>query len=340
MITKENFKLTLHVQTPLFIGSGETYSKKEYIYNKFEKTVSILNSDKFMLYIMKNNLIDEYENFIIRNEYKNLYDFLKSNKVSPKDIEDFTMYKVDVSKTFDAPKALSEIKSFSRTSGRFYIPGSSLKGALRTVILTKMIKDRGKHFDNYIETFEIEKEMLGELNNCIMRGILISDSEFIPDSCISLFGKNDLDVDGKVNKINILRECVKPHTNIDFQLTIDYRYLIGDMDIEYIQEAISDFSEFYTNTYITKFKNNSVPRYKDYIVLGGGSGYFGKNISYISQGYDEGLKSTANIMHWNFKRHGHLKDISKGISPHMLKCTSYNNELTHFGICTLSFSEI
>lgn len=333
---KENFKLTLKVKTPVFIGNGESSIKKEYYYNQKTDTIHILNPNKFIQYIVKKRLINQYEDFMYNGKSKHYYldSFARDNNISFEDIKNLTQYTLDASNIYDL-SSLKEIKHFIRTTGKVYIPASSLKGALRTILLTKIIHDSNETLDNNMRAKEIEKIFLKDT----MKGIIISDSDFIDDSRMGVFEKCDIDTNDKMNTPGTFRECIMPDTEVSFNITLNSRYLNRNIDINYIKDAVSYFSEFYNNTYVNKFKKSNIPTYDDFIVLGGGSGYFSKNIIYASQGYKKGLISTSEIMQRQFRKHGHELDIRKGISPHMLKCTECHNEYVQCGICTVSFSD-
>ena len=89
--------------------------------------------------------------------------------------------------------------------GRVYVPGSSVKGALRTAILTDWIlSDNSPHSafgdtrkgfpeGTYLHTLKLKKDrngaVLDDAVNSILRGLSISDSLPVSDTCMILAGK-------------------------------------------------------------------------------------------------------------------------------------------------------
>ena len=181
-----------------------------------------------------------------------------------------------------------------------------------------------------------------------MRGISISDSEPISNASFTVCKKIDMSPKNKRGKLNTARECIKPYTEIIFHMKVDKRYfkpvgITTDMK-ELLSEMIKSFDDEYRKFYLTKFKNidfNDTELKNDFLVLGGGSGYFGKNIIYTRYGFEKGLKKVSKYMHdKDYDRNGKAKDIKNPddcrnhrISPHMLKLTEYRGELYHMGIC-------
>lgn len=75
----------------------------------------------------------------------------------------------------------------------------------------------------------------------LLRGVLVSDSEPIPNNAMTLTGKRDAAFGGEVNAINLCREAVAPGTRIRFSLTLDQSVLHGQLTAESIVDAIEAF---------------------------------------------------------------------------------------------------
>jgi len=247
-----------------------------------------------------------------------------------------------------------------------YIPGSSLKGALRTAILTKMLLDdnnrrerntgsflsaiRGPQAgsrnyakkateqveENYINTLGLNRKRPADAVNSIMRGISVSDSLPVRDKdAMILCGKRDLSVSGLVKPLNVVRECLKPDVKVFFDLSLDSSIPSG-IDLNYIKEAVRAFGTYYAGNFDRRFKkpaDAATEKYQDALILGGGAGFFSKTFAYELLGKAEGLKFVSNYMKGQFPRHKHEKDLETGISPHRLKYTVYRNQSWHFGVC-------
>ncbi|MDO5563599.1 MAG: type III-A CRISPR-associated RAMP protein Csm5, partial [Synergistaceae bacterium] len=277
MSVSKQYVITLETRSPLFVGSGDNYTKKDYLYDPRSQRVSVVDSSRLMAWLVscgRPEAIDEYEKFMLGNQ-KNYYlkEFFDRMRIGPEDRKKMIIYETDAGAALSEYNSLKDIKAFMRDAyERPYIPGSSLKGALRTAILVKMIRDedggisprypddftRSKHADTdieggYLHTLGRNSKQPNAVNS-IMSGISISDSVPLEQSSMTLAKKIDIFSDGEDNPLNVVRECVKPGVKINFKLTI-YPKLAGKISAQYIRSAITDFGEYYYETYSKKFKH-------------------------------------------------------------------------------------
>ena len=148
-------KMKLEVLTPLHIGGADYKSKldkKEYIFDKDKKTLTLIDNEKFIAFLIKKNLFEKYIAYIennvnakvmIQNRNINLFNFLKVNNID-KDIQDFRKkapIKLDMN-----IENMNDIKLMLRdVQGKPYIPGTSIKGDLINLLLVDyIIKNREK----------------------------------------------------------------------------------------------------------------------------------------------------------------------------------------------------
>lgn len=148
-------KMKLEVLTPLHIGGADYKSKldkKEYIFDKDKKNLTLIDNEKFIAFLIKKNLFEKYIAYIennvnakvmIQNRNINLFNFLKANNID-KDIQDFRKkapIKLDMN-----IENMNDIKLMLRdVQGKPYIPGTSIKGALINLLLVDyIIKNREK----------------------------------------------------------------------------------------------------------------------------------------------------------------------------------------------------
>jgi CRISPR-associated protein Csm5 len=121
----------LEVKSPLYIGSGGTYSEAEYIVKdqevwRIEINVLFPQFSQFQ----QRELIDSLEN----PNFK-LADFLQCNHTP---LDRAILYKV----RYQGASPSNEIYEFIKTKRRPYLPGSSLKGAIRTAVLYALLGNR------------------------------------------------------------------------------------------------------------------------------------------------------------------------------------------------------
>lgn len=364
----KTYRMELVTKSPIFIGEGRKLNKKEYI-RKGSK-IYVPDLQKMVQDLSEKGLVSAYEEYMLRSD-EDLERWLAKNRVSVEESKRWTMYTLDCGDVSLERKKPLELELFVKDAyGCPYVSGSSLKGALRTVILAYILKTEQTNYEenkreiareskyshekrkNLLQkqTRQLEVKAFHRLGkkaerpadiqnavNDIMSGLRISDSKPIAVENLAICQKIDMTKEGKENPINIVRECIRPDTKIEFDLTLDESF---PYSIEELREAIKMFANSYFNCFYKFFyKSNSdlnVPRV-NYIWLGGGVGYVSKTVVYNLFGWQEGLHTTAEIMQKTVKesKHGHRDDVRRGVSPHMLKCTRYRGKLYEFGQCAV-----
>lgn len=355
------YNLNLTPQTPVHIGSGTLYHKKEYLYE--DGQVSIVDQQKFLAYIaVTETLTEAYTNFMLHSDMT-LLEFCCMNGILEAQRKEFVQYTVDSKDALVPDKPLENIQAFIRDAHQCpYIPGSSLKGALVTILLMYLLKNEDKLSkpvdrrllkiwadDTLVRLLHLDGAKKANPVNSVLRGLSLSDSAPLSKDCLTLAGKFDLRVDGSCNRINLVRECVKPATPIHLHISIDETLTRGIITADILNKAIDYYGKYYQETYLSRFTlpfGAAAESLDQCIILGGGSGYFAKNILYPAFSYEDALSMVADYMYNAFydmrsKRdihhHGDDKAVSK-ISPHMLKYTSFGGRLCHMGICKVDIS--
>lgn len=361
----KTYKITLIARGPVFVGDGKDFSKKEYIIAKDK--VNILNMNKFYGFLYKKKLANSFEKFMLDKNQKNLFAYLRDNNLF-NDALKFVRYSLNLD-TRDF-KGL-EIKTFIKDSyGNPYIPGSSLKGAIRTVLATAHIAEnetqreqfrltllnelpdktsRNRYLQNAAK--HIENKIFRKLNrentkpddavNDIMQGVIVGDSEPLSITDLTLAKKIERHTDTKERSLNLWRESLKPGTKIVFPLTIDEdicKYTEAD-----ILEAIYKFDELYNDNFLKKFNDMDILRAdKPQIFIGGGAGFVGKTLVYPIMGKSKGVDAVVQIFNNTgvSSEHKHNKDKSLGVSPHIVKVTEYNGQTLQMGLCEFYMDEV
>lgn len=337
----QQFDLLLTVRSPLCVGSGFSYQKNEYLFDFRTKRVSILDQDRFVDLLFRKGLADAYERFIL--EGGKLYDFLhRECRLSAEEINGVTRYSLNAAEALSESRSLRAIQAFQRDAyGRAYIPGSSVKGALRTAYLVHCIlKSQGTAQRDFQESDFMNLLKCGEKQenavNDMFRGIRISDSAPIRNEAMILAGKIDVMTNGATNGINVCRECIRPGETISVRLTLDQSVLKQQITKETLEQSIAEFSKYYGKFCSRHFKRpygDSGEIYQNCLVFGAGAGFFSKTVVYPYYGEEEGLRRTAQFMQKRFKQGNHEKDIALGVSPHTMKYTEYGGQRYPFGVC-------
>lgn len=372
----DRIELVLHTLAPVFIGSGEKLTKKEYILNGRDGLIYMPHLPKLYSFLSKQNLIAEFEAYL--SEGNDLGRFLAEHNITSKDYQNFVAYTIAAGEATKS-NIFREVWTFIKgPEGKPYIPGSSLKGVFRTAIAAKLL-ERGNHnklieeISRELENFNNKPKKLLEnqqnnldqrlfcklevsdpsrpkwnaIVNDFMRGISISDSEPLECSQLTLCGKYDRKPQDEAKPLPLFRECLAPGTTARFTLTLNPSILAkAGIDREFIKQALRDFSQGYHNNftqYFKKDKDDADPPIEGgiEIFLGGGLGYVSKTISYpLLKDREQALQTVSRILSIQFKQHNHEKDPGRyRVSPHMLKTTMYKGTYYQMGRCELLFRE-
>ena len=245
----KNYTIELTTLAPVFIGSGEQLGKKEYIYNKYEKKAWIFDRKTLYKHILEENLSDAYERYML-GKNGDLYVWMKENNISKSKYSIWAKYCLDCSYA-ELSERNRDISLFVKDPyGLPYIPGSSLKGAIRTVLLgyklsmnppvgqlqsdikynsrarrrnelSSKLKRPSQMLEQTFHTLEKEKVKKENAVCDELSGLRISDSRPLYVQDLILCQKIDKGMDGNNQILPIFRECLKPEIKIYFDMTID-----------------------------------------------------------------------------------------------------------------------
>ncbi len=103
--------------------------------------------------------------------------------------------------------------------------------------------------------------------------------------------------------------------------------------------AIRMFNENYLKVFSGKFSTASITRGNPTtFYLGGGTGYVSKTVTYGILNRADDVRIVSKIIDGTLsdkgqREHGNHRDAERRVSPHMIKCTRYNNQLMQMGAC-------
>lgn len=287
--------------SPVHIGSGETLKKYEYLYDNKKNIVYFPDKNKWISLLQKYNLFEEYLEYVNNPEQltrMNGFTWLKEvYKINERDIIATASRKAMAPKNIAVSKGGRNIKgnindivtAISLGGGGLYIPGSSIKGALRTGFIYHLLgknRDITDYLEGKIESLlkqyfnrrdieretdrldkEIEKKLFSvlkfdtEKNNSsiksAMRGLIVSDA--VPVGKINsvivqkLDGMLDKDGRGVVTKpLPIVRECIPSDSKLKVKISFDKR-MMAELGIKSIDEIIG-FAREYTKAGLSELK--------------------------------------------------------------------------------------
>lgn len=359
----QTYEVQLEITGPLYIGSGQEIGKKEYAFLQSRKQVAVLEPQKLYALLKRKKLLHPYEKFMLGTSRLDVGSWLEMNGVNQEEYLACRKYMLDAGDAVVDSKSKLEIREFVKDAyGKPYIPGSSLKGMLRTVLLAQNImEESGRYRDTKekikqnmrpsrnvyqreaksmeAEFFNILRRSVKKENavNDFMSGVVVSDSEPLDTDDLILCQRIELHSDGREKKLNVLRESLRPGTKVKFTLTLDTGKC--SLDRKKIEQAVNDFGSMYYQCFLKKF-GFSRPN-ENSIWLGGGVGFVSKTEIYPLFGEKQGVDITAKI----FKetkvpdKHKHVKDRQLGVSPHVCKVTYYQGKRYQMGVCSIRLRE-
>lgn len=202
----ERIRLSFEVVTPLFVGNGQEYNSFECV--QLGKKIFVLDNRKLFDALKEKNLVKDYSNYNVNNGIS--YTLNSMNLLKEDFIESVSKYSIKTKVNTN-----EKIKSYIRDGfGKPYIPGSSIKGYIRTAVLYNYLKSRSdklekiekqvqsavkegrrkdridENFDYIFNHFIIKNDQVERdygPNTDIMRCIQISDAYFKGNDITSMF---------------------------------------------------------------------------------------------------------------------------------------------------------
>lgn len=292
-------ELTLRVESPVHIGSGDFYLETDFILE--EGVVKIIDHEK-LFEIVK---LDE-------EKVESLIEIAKEDKVKNKIVEVLGIKKEEIpfSRILkfvgEEPKESIKIFRHIESSNKAFIPGSSLKGFIRTALLFKFLQDHPEILIRQIRDIyndiqkmnkiraedrkriakKIESEVFGSTpNKDALKYLRVTDSTHASQTA--------------VYKVNILPggiplylECIPVGEKLKCCIEIEERFpetdgKIGKITIDEVFAAIKNFSrEMIKAEREYKYPRETVEFYKklegkNVLRLGHSTGYFSKTVGLL-----------------------------------------------------------
>ncbi|MFQ9394526.1 MAG: type III-A CRISPR-associated RAMP protein Csm5 [Lachnospiraceae bacterium] len=190
-------------------------------------TVGIVDAEKLYLLAKRRHLETELERFMVKDIKEDLKHWVQKNKIPTKEIESCMKYVLNAGDIQMERGKMQVMACMVDPYGNPYIPGSSIKGMLRTILLcadiiqypekyrierTSIKQDiqipcnRKRVLSKNIEAIEnkaFHTLKKSEKVNDIMAGLIIGDSDVLERKDIILCQKWDRHIDGKEGTINL-----------------------------------------------------------------------------------------------------------------------------------------
>lgn len=277
------FKFILRTLGPIHIGSGDKYTSREFLYEN--KKYYFPDMGSVYSYFISEGLDTKFEQFLLDSKNKNkgnrLNSFFADNRIFKRDFGGYSLKETGLEKEKTTKGSLNDISKFVRDAfGKPYIPGSSLKGAIRTILLNT----EWKNTDFTSKTSKGVKENRHAIPwggkrktefNDIFNEIRVSDSPPLENNKMIIVQK--WDYSSKAKSIPLYRESIEPFTVLEFTITTtterSYR-LISQLP-QLAKEFYAQYQSFFLNEFPDRLVQNNL---QFPIYLGGGSGVWTKTI--------------------------------------------------------------
>lgn len=298
------YRMSLTTLSPVFIGSGEELNKSMYVYNDNE--IMIIDEKKLIKeLLLRKGLYESFLNGCSSGDL-NLTNFLEKNLHGYKDI-DIYKYKIKSYSNIKTNGKFNNINTFIKSSnGKPYIPGSSIKGAIRTAIIAGEIINNKSKYNNIFKGIISgrnrynENDIVNNISNNfniknIFNKISVSDTNDIDINNLCICKRYDISTHMETgHELPIYMELLKPCLKFNFLLTLYSSFSINDLSKyfnNFYNDNIND-NTLYTNylSIINIFKDKSIKNphnlYFNYnnmipnIFIGGANGFLTKSIIY------------------------------------------------------------
>lgn len=276
----ENYSLTLKAKSPIHIGSGKDYSSNEFIFQtlKGKNVVKRIDLPKYY-----NSLSNERQKDFIKDACK-IHGFQLTRfdgEIGKKYVKYYCWNYTDADgyENINFKKVL-DISEHIKTANQLYIPGSSIKGAIRTAILYDLFTEKDVcrvkslfdtyddhsriflnnwKYNNFIKPFFSSKnEGDNAAQTDILRFLQISDTTNISTKNPAIEETKTIMAPKNGNHYvhykrgRAVLETIKKGTKLSASLNINYDSEIHKslhiddkeelLDIGYIKEALCNFS--------------------------------------------------------------------------------------------------
>lgn len=305
------YRMSLTTLSPIFINSGEILNKTAYTYNADKGIVNIINNKKLISFLKEKGKFDFFLYECINGKF-DLSNFFTSNNIINYMDLDIYLYKIktysDISEKLIINNEHHNISTFIKSeNGCPYIPGSSIKGSIRTAIIYgEILNNKDKYsdiFENLLNKYQSSKDLRNtertilyksDILNKMFRYIQVSDTNDVDISNLYISQRHDVVAHkNEGHDLPIFMEVLKPGVTLYFNLTMDNHYSINNL-LKYFNNIYNNENNntFYNDylslsTLLQEKMVNKYPLFDDSLIkekpnifIGGANGFLTKSIIY------------------------------------------------------------
>lgn len=350
-------RVELLLRSPLHIGTEGNLNlrAKECLHDRRNLRILVPSLPRMLDMLSRRNLLDAYEVFLRDDGRHSLWDFMTANGVPVNPIPDWVAYALSCGEDYNR---INGLRPFIKTTdGMPYIPGSSIKGAMRTALIALRMNaedkrrlmgeastDRwgGSVAENVLRTLPQHTDRQLQAVNDVLRGVSVSDASPFRLEDLVVCQKLELDERGETmpTRLPLFRECVRPGARAVYDLTLDASLRASSMREE-IWSALEAWDKLCAERYASFFHldganmadvrcQNGVP-----ITLGGGVGFQSKSLLYAACATrEEAARAASGVLSAQFRR-TYRPGVNAKAAPYRYKAARYEGRLYPMGRCEL-----
>ena len=323
--------------SPIHIGNGELLKQYEYIFTKDrnQQRIYFLDKAKWMTFLVRHDLIDDYAQSVFSGRM-NLYGWLQSQRIGSLSaiIREVCNASADVYLVRERQQRVNDISRQVKTpDGVPYIPGSTLKGAIRSAILfhdirqhpeaylpfwnrikaameagnRRQMRDLAQNIERQAFTrLKQQKNRPDDALQSVMKGLAVSDAMLVGHErdtvILQKYDVSSIRREGlKGHPLALFRECIPAGRKVRFSMTLDkdIARLIGITSLDDVWQWVRDYLAFglaqEKGVFGHEYKGEFEESKLADIRLGGGTGFLSKTVYYALAPNGEGRTVLANF---------------------------------------------
>ena len=276
-IVRQEYELTCIA--PVHVGSGQKLKSFEYLYDRRKDEVAFLNESKWIALLAQHDLMDTFTDAVMSGAFlrQSIREWLLDHQIKEGELRSIVLRRAAsaplITKERGRTKLNDIVAQTTLVDGRPYIPGSTIKGALRTGMLYHAIRrdptrfrstwqeilrslreplrDQKKASDRMMS--RVEQALLhtlclsddvktGDAVSSAMRGLRVSDAVGTVRDTVVL-QKVDATTKKKrqgenVSELPLFRECIPAGAKLRFAVTADLS-MLETAGIRSLDEALA-----------------------------------------------------------------------------------------------------
>lgn len=307
----KTFQFSLLAMAPIHIGNGEKYTSREFIYENGH--FYFPDMGKFYNRMVEKGYDQKFERFLQETKpnarNNRLISFLEDNRISDRNFGGYRIIETELetNNNYLRGGALNQVSKFIRDPfGNPYIPGSSLKGAIRTILMNT---NPDWNNENVVKDKKENKSLIpwgakkGQNYDDLFNTIRVSDSKPFRNDSLILVQKWDHKANPCLAKpLPLYREAIAPLTKINFTITTTTKE--AGILMEELGQRAQAFYKEYKNFFLSDFPENKIqPNIQYPIYLGAGSGAWTKTI----------FKRAKDILQERYENSRTTRMVEKGV---------------------------